>query len=269
MAKLLDCHTHTTFSPDGFDSPENFILKAIDLGMKHICITDHMDLMYFNPAGIGLSDLAGYHKSLSILKEKYRKRIYLCIGIECGWTSENQFENLKLLNSSDIEYVINSIHSVNGSDCYYQEHFKNRTKDETYNEYFDAVIASLDAPYPYHAIGHISYVSRTAPYENKILRYRDYRDKIDIMLKKIITKNVVIELNTNVYKCGTDSLPDFDIIERYKELGGKLITFSSDAHRLIRIGDNYELIAQKAINSGFKYWTVVQDNEIKQLKIEY
>ncbi len=267
MSKLLDCHIHTSFSPDGLDSPEAFIKAAIEKKMVHICITDHMDLMYFKPEGIGLSDLTVYFNEIMKLKERYAPQIYVAAGIECGWTDENEQANAALLKTADIEYVINSIHSVNGSDCYYQEHFEGKTKDETYNDYFDAVIRSLDAPYNFHAVGHISYISRTAPYKNNIMRYDDYRDKIDLLLKKIIAKDAIIELNTNVYKCGADSLPDFDIIARYRQLGGKHITFSSDAHRLIRLGDNYETIAQKALNSGFTEWTVIQNGKKKGIKI--
>lgn len=267
MSKLLDCHIHTRFSPDGVDDPEKFILKAIDMGMEHICITDHMDLMYFKEEGVGLSDLSQYYTEISALKEKYRKQIYVGVGIECGFTTENKFENAKLLKSADIEYVINSVHSVKGSDCYYQEHFYGKTKEETYNDYFDAVFESLDAPYHFCAVGHLSYISRTAPYVNKIMRYADFKDKVDLVLKKIISKNAIIELNTNVYGCGTDSLPDIDIIKRYSELGGKLITFSSDAHRLSRLGDNYEPIAQKAKAAGFSEWAVIQNKAITFLKI--
>lgn len=38
-----DYHIHSTFSPDGKSSMEEMILRAIDLNLKEICFTDHVD----------------------------------------------------------------------------------------------------------------------------------------------------------------------------------------------------------------------------------
>ena len=40
---IYDCHLHTEFSGDSNTSISLQIEKAIELGMKEICITDHHD----------------------------------------------------------------------------------------------------------------------------------------------------------------------------------------------------------------------------------
>jgi DNA polymerase-3 subunit alpha len=42
MKNYINLHTHTFYSPlDGLNSPEEYILRAKDLGMSHLAITDH------------------------------------------------------------------------------------------------------------------------------------------------------------------------------------------------------------------------------------
>ena len=55
-----------------------------------------------------------------------------------------------------------------------------------YEDYLACVRASLDAPYPYDIVGHIGYVSRNAPYENKKLRYDDYVAQLNDILETVI-----------------------------------------------------------------------------------
>ena len=43
---IADCHMHTSFSTDSKARPEEMIERAIALGMKEICITDHYDMDY-------------------------------------------------------------------------------------------------------------------------------------------------------------------------------------------------------------------------------
>ena len=50
-----------------------------------------------------------------------------------------------------------------------------------------------------------------------------------------------------------DFLPTVEILKRYKELGGELLTFGSDAHLKSRIGEKYKLIADVLKGLGYKY----------------
>ena len=41
---ISDCHMHTCFSDDSNTPVEAMAERAISLGMKRICITDHYDM---------------------------------------------------------------------------------------------------------------------------------------------------------------------------------------------------------------------------------
>ena len=268
IRKKIDCHLHTNMSPDGRVEPEKMILAAIDMGLEHICITDHRDLLYNRLQFQGVIDVEKYVASLLPLKEKYADKIYVSIGLECGWKKEAEPGNLKDVPVKNLEYVINSIHEVNGDDSYYPETYAGKTKEQAYGDYLNAIKQSLDAPYPFHAVGHIGYAARYAPYSDKKMRYVEFADCFDTILKKLIDKGTILELNSSVGSTGVVSLPDTDVVKRYRELGGEEITFSSDAHTTNRICDGYERIAQEVVNLGFGYFTVIQNGNKKHIKIE-
>ena len=41
-----DFHTHCNFSTDSDATPEAMVWGAIEKGLTHLCLTDHMDLDY-------------------------------------------------------------------------------------------------------------------------------------------------------------------------------------------------------------------------------
>ena len=74
------------------------------------------------------------------------------------------------------------------------------------------------------------------------MTYQDAPDEIDDLFKLIIQSGHGIEINTSVYDTLGFFLPDYDIVRRYKELGGEIITTGSDSHNAVRIAANLSLI---------------------------
>jgi len=267
---MIDCHIHTTYSPDGNVSPETVIKHAIKLRLKHIAIADHLDIDGATIGGVvpPLPDkIAIYIDTLKKLKQKYADKIYVSIGIEAGWSKSGEKETSAILKKHTPEYVINSIHSVDGIDCYWRTYFENQAdignnRDTVYTRYFEAITESLDCPYPFHAVAHFDYIVRNAPYPDKIFKYTEFAPVLDKLLKKIIAYDKILEYNSSSYVAPL-IMPQ--IFERYYALGGRKICFSSDAHTLDRIGDKYNEATKIMRDIGYKFWTVIQDT--KPIKI--
>lgn len=264
---MIDCHLHTNFSPDSSTKPELLIENAISLGCEHIAITDHLDPLMSLSFDEASSKLQNYFITMDKLKKKYEKDIYISIGLEVSFKEKVEQQNKRLIETCPFEYIINSIHDVKDSDCYYQEHFIGRERDTVYTEYFEAVLQSLSANYPFDAIGHLSYISRTAPYKNNKVHYSEFTDILDKILLTAAQKDIIIEMNTNVYTSGETTLPALDILKRYREIGGKLICFSSDAHSLSRLCEGYADAVKTAKLAGFDSFAVKQNGKIKLVKI--
>ena len=253
---MIDTHTHCIHSHDGKQSPRDIIEKAISLNMEYIAITDHFDgelTLLPEFSYIRQIDLENHFSELAALKEEYADRIELGVGIECGYMKEADGIYLEQLSKYDFDLTINSVHTIEYEDCYMKSYFDKRTKFQAYNAYLKAVRESLDCTYHYDSVAHIGYVARKATYPDTKLRYLDHQDLIDDILKTMIDKGKSLEVNTNSKGTGEDFLPPKEILQRYKQLGGSLLTFGSDAHTVDRIGDKYPLVSQYLDSIGFKY----------------
>lgn len=266
MIPKADCHLHTIFSPDGTAQPEAMVLRAIELGLKHICITDHMDNSYFDP-GFKQFDKYSYYNAVSELKEKYAGQIYINVGLEVGYTSANFRENEELLKKRPFDYVITSVHEVAGTDCYYPHHFDGKTRDEAFAEYFEAVLDSVNVDYRVDALGHIGYITRVAPYKNRVVKSGEFADIIDEIFRTVIKRDIIVELNTSAKGAPVPFIPNPEILQRYYDLGGRKICPSSDAHDTVRIADGYTLAASIAKEIGFDGWTLIENN--KHIKVSF
>ena len=79
-----------------------------------------------------------------------------------------------------------------------------------------------------------------------------YQDIIDEILKTLIKKGKGIEVNTSGYALNkTCGFPNFDIVKRYKELGGTIITVGTDSHTSDRVGEHVEDVLKHYQDIGF------------------
>ena len=85
-----DCHMHTEFSTDSQASVRSMLDAAAERGLDAVCITDHMDLDFPPQEGEVIApgetpflfDADAYFRTLDPLKEAYRGRLDVRIGIE-------------------------------------------------------------------------------------------------------------------------------------------------------------------------------------------
>lgn len=253
---MIDTHTHCIHSHDSKEQPRDMIEYAIARGLEYLAITDHFDgeLTLLPEFGnIPQIDLARHFEELIALKEEYKDAIEIGVGIECGYMKEANSIYLQQLKGYATDIVINSVHTVEYEDCYLKSYFDKRSKRQAYGAYLEAVRESLDCPYVYDSVGHLGYVARKAVYPDKTFYYADHADLIDDILKTVIAKGKSLEINSNGLGETCPFLPTAEILIRYKELGGELLTFGSDAHLKARICDKYSIVAEFLKSHGFEY----------------
>lgn len=256
MEYLFDTHTHSDFSHDGVPSLETLVNEAVSRGLKYLAVTDHCDKDCIALPGfdwVRQIDLSSRKAAMSELKQKYADKIYLADSLEYGYAPQADALYLEVQDSYPTDYVINSVHIVEGVDVYFREYFEQRSKQRAYTAYLEAVRASVDAPYRYDAIGHLGYIARCSIYQDKHLYYSDFSDLIDDILKAVIQKGKALEINTSSKGTKCDLFHDTTILKRYSELGGELITLGSDAHSPERLCADFREASQAALSCGFRY----------------
>lgn len=265
-----DCHMHSSFSADSGTPAQEMICKAISLNMKGITFTEHLDPDYPDtPDHLDFSlDLVAYRNNLSLLKEKYRHDLEILFGIELGLQPHLADYFQKLLKEIPFDFVIGSSHVVHGYDPYYPDYFKGRKESQCYMEYFESILENLSLYSDFDVYGHIDYIVRYGPNQNREYSYGRYQDILDEILKKIISMGKGIELNTGGYHYGLGQPnPCSSIIKRYHELGGEIITIGADAHSPEKIAYAFNKAACVLTDCGFRYYTVFKERKPEFLKL--
>lgn len=256
---MIDIHLHSKISFDSEEEPQNYINRAVDLSVPAIGFSEHYDYDAYldGEKDITLADLDNYSRSICDLR-KTNPDIDILKGVEFGYRKEAVNHYQSLINEYDFDYVINSLHTLpDRGDCYHDRFFQNSTLLDSYESYLKGVLESVSANYDFQIVGHIGYVCRYRNGKNSKLIYSDFADIFDEILKNIIRRDKCLEINTSCGVSGCDFLPDKDIIVRYLQLGGKIMSFGSDAH----IATNYsnraselkEFLNSLGINELFYY----------------
>ncbi|AJA49337.1 putative histidinol-phosphatase [Clostridium pasteurianum DSM 525 = ATCC 6013] len=229
---MFDTHVHTTFSTDSKLSIDKAVKKAYDDNLGLI-LTEHMDLK-FPVEGEFTFDIDKYFQEY----HKYRNN-KLLLGIELGMRDDCINENADIGKGYPFDYVLGSIHFVNGIDIYEKSFYDGKTKKDAYNEYFENMLENIKSHSYIDSLGHIDYICRYAQYEDKDIHYREHGDIIDEILKALIDRNIAIEINTRRLSSKDTVNSLIDIYKRFSELKGKYVTIGSDSHSENSIGFNY------------------------------
>ncbi len=258
---LCDFHIHTSFSGDSDTPPEKQIEQAICLGMERICITDHHDYDVTSFCNFEL-DIPAYLAAMKTLKEQYQDKIQIEIGIELGLQRHINDYLETLTKQFHFDYIIGSSHFIDGLDPYEPAFYENRPETEAYRRFFQISMERIQAMDCFDSYGHLDYVVRYGPTKNSMYRPSDYEEYIDAILKTLIQRGKALECNTGGFRYGLGHPnPCEDILRRYRQLGGELITIGSDAHTPDYLGYEFNLAAKLLKECGFRFYTVYHNRQ--------
>lgn len=265
---ISDFHLHTEFSGDCSTPAQKQVERAIELGMKEICITDHHDYgMVVEDHDFNL-DIDAYLPYLKELQSKYQGQIQISLGIELGLQQRIKpyLDGLSILK--ELDFIIGSSHFIDGMDPYFPEFFEGRSERAAYERFFYVSHQRILAFDCFHSFGHLDYVVRYGPNKNRFFDYHAYSDYIDAILKALIEKGKALECNTGGFHYGLGHPnPCEDILIRYRELGGELLTVGSDAHIPANLGYEFHRTEELLKQCGYRYYTVYHQQKPEFIRL--
>ena len=106
-----------------------------------------------------------------------------------------------------------------------------------YREFMEQTLRCVQTHAGFDVLGHLTFICKCrANPTHELLRYADYREISDEILRELARKGLGLEINTSgVDRCG-GFLPTADFLRRFRELGGEIVTVGSDAHTASRVG---------------------------------
>ena len=261
-----DMHMHTWFSTDSEACPRDMADEAVRKGLKTICFTDHFDKDDLEWGEEGIFDVDAYFVEMQKLQEEYAGKLNIRIGIELGLRTYLKDYYEELTKKYPFDFVIGSVHNVphkkdaEGNILYTdpaaEKLFTDRTDKEAYRLMMETTLENVRTSDCFQTLGHLDYVVRYGKSREKEYSYTDYEDIIDEILKLLIEKEKGLEVNSAGLKYGLPfAHPHPDVLKRYRELGGEIITIGADAHKPEHIAYDFAKAEEILKSCGFKYYT--------------
>lgn len=249
---FADIHMHSHYSDDSEAVMEEEIQEAIKIGLPVICFTDHIDWDYPIEGFTFNFDIDQYMNELAGLQDKYRDRIQVLRGVELGMQTQLGDRYRELLEKQPFDYALESQHLLGVQDPYYPSTFEGHTEAEIFRQYFECTLENVRLFHSADTLAHLDYVVRYGIHKAEEYSYAANRDIIDEILKLLIRYDMALEVNTAGFRKGLSfPNPHPDVIKRYRELGGKLITLGSDAHVKEDIAKDFGRVSELLRSIGF------------------
>lgn len=267
MRLFGDYHTHTSFSGDSEAPMESMVKQAVRMGLKELVFTDHVDYEYADP-NFEMIDFEEYTAVFAGLQRKYGHKINLLMGVEIGFQPHVTEKINRLLSQLNFEFVICSTHMADRLDFYTGAFFEGKDQHAAYQRYFANVLEAVKTMEGFDVYGHLDFIVRYGNYNRKELSYSEHAEIIEEILRHIIQKGKGIEINTSGYRYGLGCLhPHLNIIKRYREMGGEIITVGSDAHAPGDIASGFKGVYDVLRETGFKYLTAYSERQPRFIKV--
>lgn len=237
---MYDYHMHSRVSFDAQDPGLAMALAAKERGLKEICFTDHIDR---TPEMDMVFDTDVYNAEYDGLEVP---GLLIRRGMEYGLTPDNTEQLKKDLQRRHFDFVLGSIHLVDGMDIYWEPYWAARSYDEAIRLYLETMLESVRVHEDYDVLGHLTYISKAKSNpRHEPLRYCDHKSILDEILLELVKRDKGLEVNTSgIDLCG-GPLPTMDYFRRFHELGGRIVTVGSDSHNTARVGQyTHEMVAE-------------------------
>jgi histidinol-phosphatase (PHP family) len=283
MQVLMDLHSHTHNSADvkttGFSAYE-MTEAAIRAGISVFAITDHCEVNRFfswahydrkksnyeyetfdNGIDFEKSMAENAHCKLRLSAEK--KNIRFLSGVELGQATSDIGLSESLISDRRLDFVIASIHQLEGLDDFAFIKYNKFDNDELYKlceRYFEE-IKKLCAWGKFDVLGHLTYILRY--HEGNAGRkdnMSDFYETIRECFKLLIHAGKGIELNTSGLrqKYGK-TFPEINILKLYHDVGGEILTVGSDSHSVSDVGSGIQQAYGMIKEIGFKWVAYFED----------
>lgn len=265
---ILDMHTHTDNSFDGNHSAMFMCEAAEKAGLRSITFTDHCEVDFYKERHFDQSDFHSYFE-VQKAKSAFTGKLLVNAGIELGQPTYDKETAEKIIARFKYDQVIGSIHNLRDMPDFCELKYENFDIYKLLDEYFDEEL-ELAQWGKFDTLAHLTYPLRYMVGEHGYkVDLSKFSDKIDAILKAIIDNGKALEINTSGFrqKIGRP-MPDKDIVKRYKDLGGELITLGSDSHFAEHVGAGIDQGMALAMECGFNHVALFQSREPVLIPIE-
>jgi len=250
---LFDDHVHSGLSIDGEEMALAFCRAAVERGLGGLSFTEHLDTDPADP-GYGRYNFELLRRASEEARRMYGCRLSILVGAEVDFQPLFAPQIADFIRACPLDFVLGSVHYVQ-REFVCPEYFLRHGEEEAYRNYLGAVEAAV-ASGLFDSLAHLDLAKRygtpvCGPFTPGL-----YWERIDRILRLLIQRGMALEINASGWRQAPgEPYPGEAIVQRYAELGGRLITIGSDAHRPADIGRDLDRAIDLARRAGFTHLT--------------
>ncbi len=254
---MIDYHIHTSHSIDAEGSLNEYAQRAMALGLKEICFTNHCELdrarddnlIRFNGKIIPLTReaLINLQNEVMAIKEIYRKQgLKIRFGLEIGFFPGIEARLNDLIEGLALDYVLAGIHCLDhicidsSKEC--ETYFQRNNVERLIEDYFNTMEQLIHSRL-FDAIAHFDvYKKYGLNFYGEAIKKID-QERIVYLFQLMADNGICLEINTAGLRRINQFYPADDFMLLAKQAGIEVITIGSDCHRPSDIGKGvYEAI---------------------------
>ena len=267
-------HTHTVFC-DGNNTPEEMVIKAIELGFSSLGFSAHSPMFFENDYAVLPEKFSEYYNEIERLKKLYSDKIEIYNGVELDKDTVD-------LSDYKFDYIIASVHQIHKNGNMYYIDYSSEMLKECVKKEFDGDFYKMISHY-YNEftefvinvrpdmVGHFDLIEKYN--SNNDLFDRD-SDEYKNIVKKALTiisekrPGQIFEINTGaMYRMKNNLIyPSGYIMKLLKELGFNLV-INSDSHSVNSINFGFEEAIKYCREFGFECVSILKNGKFKQISI--
>ncbi len=269
---LADYHVHTEYSDDSVYPMECVAADAVRLGLDELCFTDHVDygvkqdwdsghpIEYRNGDPLANVDYPRYLEKIKEIQSLYGEKLRIRAGLEFGVQTHTIPLFRSLYHRYPLDFIILSIHQVQDQEFWTQDFQRGKTQQEYNEQYYEEMLSVIQKYKDYSVLGHLDLIVRYD--RHGVYPFQNVKPLVDEILKTAIADGKGIEVNTSSYRYGlSDTTPSVEILKRYKELGGSILTIGSDSHKPEHLGAYLKETQELLKGLGYSYFCTYERME--------
>lgn len=258
----VDLHNHTYLCNHADGSMEEYVQRAIELGIDVFGFSDHAPMGFDPKYRMSMDQTRFYENEVKRLQEKYSDKIKILLAYEVDFL--NGFMENSILNA-DVDYLIGSVHFLNNwgfDNPEFIAEYQHRDIDKIWEDYFKAIEAMAKSRL-FDIAGHLDLIKVF-----KFLPKKDIRSIAQNAVKEIKRSNMVVEVSpAGLRKPIGETYPSKQLLELCYELDIP-VTLGSDAHKVEQIGFGYEESLKLIEDIGYKKIATFEKRSMKFIELE-
>ena len=264
-----DLHIHSLMSPDSRESLNNICLRAMELGLKTIAVSDHYE--FYRPGREHpVFNEKHVEEELKIIEKariRYNGELNILFAIEIGQPHFDYHNALRLINNFPFDFILASFHKVGGSDLMSHDYTDEIDRKRTLDSYLDGllVLASL---FDFDSLAHIDLIKRYSYKAGNIERIEEDEERVREILRTLIKRGKALEINTSLLRDFDEPMPGETVLSWFKEEGGEKITVGSDAHKREHIAFGFDRAEAMLRRCGFSGYYIYKDRKEKFISFD-